>query len=314
MSPQLIRLSRRSLGRVASHGVGGAISRVPTPSLERRYADTPTRFSPRPHRCLKASSVSLFILTFGITGYAKMTAKMVSYEQNGTKLEGYLAYDDSITAKGKVPGILIFPEWWGLNDYIKSRADQLAAMGYVAFAADMYGGAQTTTEPEKARELSGQLYGKPLMAERARVALDELLKTGLADPNKIATIGFCFGGAVSLTLAYTGAPIAGVVTFHGGLIPVPADAAQKINAKFLILHGALDPMVNKEAVDKFLQSMNDAKLDFQFVEYSGALHAFTNPAADKARAAGLNGVGYNAEAATRSWEQMKMFFRELFGQ
>ncbi|MBV9130099.1 MAG: dienelactone hydrolase family protein, partial [Verrucomicrobia bacterium] len=190
----------------------------------------------------------------------------------------------------------------------------LAAMGFVAFAADMYGGGQSTTEPAKAKELAGQFYGKPLMAERAQAGLDQLLKTGLVDKDKVAAIGFCFGGSTALALAYSSAPVAGVVTFHGGLIPVPAGAAPTIRAKFLILHGALDPLVNKETVDKFLQSMNDAKLDFQFTEYSGAVHAFTNPNADKAHAAGLNGVAYNAEAATRSWNQMKMFFGELFGQ
>ena len=152
------------------------------------------------------------------------------------------------------------------------------------------------------------------MAERGQAALDQLLKTGLVDENKVAAIGFCFGGSASLALAYSGAPLAGVVTFHGGLIPAPADVAQKTKAKFLILHGALDPLVNKEAVDKFLKSMNDDKLDYQFIAYSGAVHAFSNPEADKAHAAGLDGVGYNAEAATRSWNQMKIFFGEIFGK
>jgi dienelactone hydrolase len=264
---------------------------------------------------MKAISLSLLILASSITVQAKMVTKTVSYEQNGTKLEGYLAYDDSNTDKGKVPGILVFPEWWGLDDYIKGRADQLAALGYVAFAADMYGDGQSTTEPAKAKELASQFYGKPLMMlERDQAALDQLLKTGLVDENKVAAIGFCFGGSASLVLAYSGAPLVGVVTFHGGLIPAPADVAQKTKAKFLILHGALDPLVNKEAVDKFLQSMNDDKLDYQFIAYSGAVHAFSNPNADKAHAAGLDGVGYNAEAATRSWSQMKIFFGEIFGK
>jgi dienelactone hydrolase len=133
----------------------------------------------------------------------------------------------------------------------------------------------------------------------------------MVDESKVAAIGFCFGGSISLALAYTGAPLAGVVTFHGGLIPAPADAAEKTKAKFLILHGALDPRVNKETVDGFLKSMNDGKFDFQFVEYSGAVHAFTNPGADKFH---LDGIAYNAEAATRSWNQMKIFFGEIFGQ
>jgi dienelactone hydrolase len=260
---------------------------------------------------MKAISLSLLIWASVISVHAKLVNKTVSYEQNGTKLEGYLAYDDSMTDKGKVPGVLVYPEWWGLNDYVKGRADQLAKLGYVAFAADIYGGGQSTTEPAKAKELSSQFYGKPLMAERAQAGLDQLLKTGLVDENKVAAIGFCFGGSTALALAYTGAPIVGVVTFHGGLIPAPADVAQKTKAKFLILHGALDPLVNKEAVDKFLKSMNDDKLDYQFIAYSGALHAFTNPFADKAH---VDGLGYNAEAAARSWNQMKVFFSEIFAQ
>ena len=263
---------------------------------------------------MKAISLGLLILASGMTVHAKLVSKTVNYEQNGTKLEGYLAYDDSITDKGKVPGILVLPEWWGLNDYVKGRADQLAALGYVAFAADMYGGGQSTTEPAKAKELASQLYGKPLMAERAQAGLEQLLKTGIVNESKVAAIGFCFGGSASLALAYSGAPIAGVVTFHGALIPPPTDVAEKTKAKFLILHGALDPLVNKEAVDKFLKAMNDDKLDYQFIAYSGAVHAFSNPGADKIHAAGMDGIGYNAEAATRSWNQMKVFFAEIFGQ
>src|SRR5271166_6134004 len=211
----------------------------------------------------------MLTLALSMNASAKLVTKTVSYEQIGTKLEGYLAYNDSATEKGKVPGIVVYPEWWGLNGYIKGRAEQLAKMGYVAFAADMYGAGQSTTDPAKAKEFASQFYGKPLMAERAQAALDQLLKTGLVDENKVAAIGFCFGGSTSLALAYSGAPLAGVVTFHGGLIPAPAGAAQRTKAKFLILHGALDPLVGKDAVDKFVKSMNDGKLDFQFIEYSG---------------------------------------------
>jgi len=253
---------------------------------------------------------TLLTLSAAVQLQAGLITKPVMYEHNGTKLIGYLAYDDSLTAKGKAPGVLVFPEWWGLNDYIKGRADQLAKMGYVAFAADMYGEGQTTTDPAKAKELSSKFYGNSLMAERAQAGLDQLLKTGLADESKIAAIGFCFGGAASLALAYTGAPLAGVVTFHGALPPPPAGTGEKTKAKFLILHGALDPLVDKNAVDAFLKAMDDGKFDFQFVEYSGAVHAFTNPDAGKF---GLKGLGYNAEAASRSWIQMQQFFREIFG-
>jgi dienelactone hydrolase len=260
---------------------------------------------------MKAIFCGLLSLVLSVSVHANLVTKTVNYEQNGIKLAGYLAYDDAVTGKGKAPGVVVFPEWWGLNDYIKGRADHLAKMGYVAFAADMYGDGQSTTQAAEAEKLAKQFYGKPLMAERAQLALDQLLKTGFVDESKVAAIGFCFGGSTSLALAYTGAPLAGVVTFHGGLIPPPADAAGKVKGKFLVLHGALDPRVNKEAVDSFLKSMNDGKFDFQFVEYSGAVHAFSNPDADKY---GLDGVAYNAEAAARSWNQMKVFFSEIFGQ
>jgi dienelactone hydrolase len=259
---------------------------------------------------MKAFFITLIFLSYGTSLRAGLVTKPVAYEQDGTKFTGYLAYDDSVTSKGKAPGILVFHEWWGLNDYIKGRADELAKMGYVAFAPDIYGDGQSTTDPAKAKELSSQFYGNSKMSERARLGLDQLLKTGFVDESKIAAIGFCFGGATSLTLAYTGAPILGVVTFHGALIPPTPDAAQKTKAKFLILHGAVDPLVNKESVDAFLKAMNDGKFDYEFIEYSGAVHAFTNPDADKF---GLKGIAYNAEAASRSWNQMQQFFHEIFG-
>jgi dienelactone hydrolase len=176
---------------------------------------------------MQAIFLTLLTLSAAIQLRAGLITKPVMYEHNGAKLTGYLAYDDSVTAKGKSPGVLVFHEWWGLNDYIKSRADQLAKMGYVAFAADMYGDGQSTTDPGKAEELSSQFYGNSLMPERAQAGLDQLLKTGLIDESKIAAIGFCFGGATSLALAYTGAPLAGVVTFHGALLPPPTGAGEK---------------------------------------------------------------------------------------
>jgi dienelactone hydrolase len=245
---------------------------------------------------------------------AAVVTKSVEYTQNGTKLLGYLAYDDAASPSQKRPGILTIHEWWGLNDYIKGLARQLAELGYIAFAPDMYGGGQVTSDPKKAGELAGQLYGKPLMAERAQAGLEQLLKTGLVDEAKVASIGFCFGGTASLALAYSGAPLSAVVTFHGGLIPVPVGGGQKVKAKFLIMHGGLDMLVPPSAVQTVLLAANDEKLDYQFIVYSGAVHAFSNPEADKARAAGLKGVGYNAEAAKLSWDQMKTFFTENFGK
>jgi len=242
---------------------------------------------------------------------ADLVTKTVAYEQGGAKLQSFLVYD----AQGPEPrpGVLVFPEWWGLNDYAKGRARQLAQLGYVALAVDMYGGGQATTDPKQAGALAGQFYGKPLMAERARAALDQLLQTGLVDHRRVAAIGFCFGGAVAQTLAYSGAPLAGIVSFHGSLVPAPADAATRTHARFLICHGALDPFTKPEALDAFKQSLDAAKIDYQLVIYSGAKHAFTNPDADAiAAATGLNGIGYNEPAARRSWALMRSFFDEIF--
>jgi len=246
---------------------------------------------------------------------AKIVTKPVAYEHAGVKLEGYLAYDDAkASTAAKAPGVLVVPEWWGLTDYPKSRAEQLAKLGYVAFAADMYGAGVVTGDPKKAGELAGQFYGKPLMAERARAGLDQLLKTGLVDASRVASIGYCFGGAVCQALAYSGAPLAGIVSFHGSLIPASPEAAAANHAKFLLCHGAVDPFIKPEELAAFTKSMNDGKFDYQFVSYARAIHAFTNPKADEiAKSAGLTGgIGYNAAADHRSWEHMKSFFGEIF--
>lgn len=229
---------------------------------------------------------------------------------------GYLAYDDALTAQGKRPGVLVIPEWWGLNDYAKGRARQLAGLGYVAFAADMYGGGRSTTDAKEAGGLAGPFYAGNLFVERAGAGLSQLLATGLVDDRKVAAIGYCFGGSAVQALAYAGAPLAGVVSFHGALIPVPPDAASRTKAKLLICQGEADPFVGKPARDAFLKSMDEGGFDFEYVSYSGALHAFTNPDADAmARLNGMEGkIGYNAEADRRSWAHMKLFFDEIFAE
>lgn len=264
---------------------------------------------------MKAALVGFALCASVVLAGAEIVTKPIQYQQGGTSLQGYLTYDDTLTAKGKLPGVLVIHEWWGLNDFVKGRAEELAKLGYVAFAADMYGEGQSTTDPEKAKQLATQFYDKPsLMAERAQAGLDQLLKTDLVDPSKVAAIGFCFGGSVCQVLAYSGAPLQGIVVFHGGLVPAPEGAAEKNKAKFLVLEGALDPSLKKETVEAFLKSLNDGKFDYQYLIYSGALHAFMNPDADKFHAAGLTMVAYNAEVAKRAWNQMQLFFKEIFGE
>ncbi len=264
---------------------------------------------------MKKLLLLLASLAATFAAHAKIVTKPVAYEHAGVKLEGFLAYDDEkVSSDKKAPGVLVVPEWWGLNDYAKNRARQLAQLGYVAFAADMYGAGVTANDPKKANELAGQFYGKPLMAERAQAGLDQLLAAGgLVDPARVAAIGYCFGGAVCQALAYSGAPLAGIVSFHGSLIPASPEAAAKNKAKFLICHGAVDPFSTKEQVEAFKQSLDAGKLDYQFISYAGAIHAFTNPEADKvAQATGLTGIGYNAAADQRSWAHLRGFFGEIF--
>ncbi|MBI2813186.1 MAG: dienelactone hydrolase family protein [Opitutae bacterium] len=258
-------------------------------------------------------SLAGLALGAAMTVNAKIITKPVAYEHAGVKLEGWLAYDAAkVSAAKKAPGVLVLPEWWGLTDYPKGRAEQLAKLGYVAFAADMYGAGVTTADPKKAGELAGQFYGKPLMAARAQAGLDQLLATGLVEADHLAAIGYCFGGATAQALAYSGAPLAGIVSFHGSLIPASAEAAAKNRARILICHGAVDPFISAEEIAAFMKAMNDGKFDYQFVSYAGAVHAFSNPGADQiAKATGLP-IAYHEAADRRSWGHMKGFFQEIF--
>lgn len=263
---------------------------------------------------MKSLPAFLLAVVMTVSAQAKVITKSVPYEHDGVKLQGFLAYDEKIDADTrKVPGVLVIPEWWGVNAYVKGRAEQLAKdLHCVTFVVDMYGDGMSTTDAKKAGELAGQFYGKPLMAERAQAGLNELLKDEHVDPSHVGAIGYCFGGTTALALAYSGAPVAAVVTFHGGLIPAPAGAAERSKAKFLVCHGAADPLVTKDAVDAFIKSMDEGKFDYEFISYAGALHAFTNPDADKYAAAnGMVGkIGYNATAAHRSWINMRTFLVE----
>jgi dienelactone hydrolase len=254
-------------------------------------------------------AIPFALLTAVSSADAKLVTRAVPYGDGA--FEGYLAYDDA--AKGGAPGVLLVHEWWGLNDYVKGRARQLAALGYAAFALDMYGRGVVTTDAKKASALAGALYGSPLMVARARAGLDALLATGLADPSRVAAIGYCFGGSAVQALAYSGAPVAGIVSFHGGLIPVPGGASGT-KAKILICHGAADPFVTKEQIEAFKAAMKAGGFDWEFISYPGAVHAFTNPGADDlSRTNHLAGIGYNAAADKASWGDMLDFFGRIFG-
>ncbi len=239
---------------------------------------------------------------------AELKTHMVVYKDGDVILEGYSVYDDSF--HGKRPGVLVVHQWKGLTDYEKRRADMLAKLGYNVFAADIYGkGVRPTTTAE-----AGAIAGKfkkdiPLLRSRGKAALEVLESDDLTDPKKMAAIGYCFGGTAVLELARSGADVAGVVSFHGGLsTPNPADA-RNIKGKVLALTGGDDTFVPPKEVEAFEQEMREAKVDWQVNVYGGAVHAFTdwNAGNDNSK-----GMAYNEKADHRSWEAMKLFFGEIF--
>lgn len=256
---------------------------------------------------MKKIVYTLLMLLVCLPAQAAIISKPVEYQHADTVLQGYLAYDD--TQKGRRPGVLVVHEWWGLNDYVRSRVTKLAQLGYVAFALDMYGKDVWTTDPNKAKELSGHLRGTPLLRERAAAGLEILRKHQLVDPQRIAAIGYCFGGTTVLELAYSGADLAGVVSFHGGLTTPKPEDASRIKAKILVLHGAEDAFISADAIAAFQDAMRRANTDWQMIYFGGAVHSFTNPGADRV---GMQGIAYDPKADRRSWEYMQVFFKEIF--
>ena len=240
-----------------------------------------------------------------VAAEAKVVTKSIAYDHDGQKLQGYLAWDDA--KAGPRPGVLVIHEWWGLNDYTKMRTRQLAEMGYVAFAADMYGDGKTTRDPNEAQAWASAVSSPPgMLAARSKAGLDVMRKEKVTDVERMAAIGFCFGGTTVLQLAYAGVPLKGVVTFHGGLVVPDEQQARKIRAPIVILHGAEDTFVKPETIDGMRKALDAAKVDWFMVSYAQAVHAFTNPDADSFK---IPGIGYNEKAAKRSWDEMARFFQ-----
>jgi dienelactone hydrolase len=251
---------------------------------------------------------AMLVMTTGAIGGVK--TEVVEYKEGDAVLQGYLSYDPSIA--GKRPAVLIIHDWLGVSEYQKSRAEQLAALGYIALAADIYGKGVRPANAQEASAAAGKFYAdRQLYRARARAGLDFLMGRPEADPSRVAVIGYCFGGAGALELARSGAPLKGVVTFHGSLTtPTPADA-KNIKAKILVLHGADDPYVKQEDVKAFMDEMRNAGVDWQLVQYSGAVHSFTDKRAGNDNS---KGAAYNEAADRRSWRAMRDFFDEVFAQ
>lgn len=251
----------------------------------------------------------LALMTLAATAaYSHISSEVISYTYGGKTFEGVMYYDGHVD--GRRPGVLVVHEWEGLDDYAKRRAEELAGLGYVAFAVDMYGKGVRPANQAEAGKFSGALKkDRPEMRGRINAALETLKKSKMVDPDRVAAMGYCFGGTVALELARSGAPVRGVISFHGGLdSPTPADAA-KIKGQVLVLHGADDPNVPPAQVAAFQEEMRKGKVNWELVAYGNAVHGFTNP---------KNGndpskpVAYNPLADKRSWEAMKDFFTEIF--
>lgn len=259
--------------------------------------------------------IALALLVFGMfamfaaSARADVKVEVVEYKHGDTALKGYLAYNPEI--KGKRPGILVIHEWWGVNDYAQSRAKQLAEMGYIAFACDMYGGGATTTDPKQAGEMAGKVRkDTKVWRERAAAGLRVLTDNPNVDATKLGAIGYCFGGTTALQMACAGQDLKAVVSFHGSLFTPTAEEAKAIKGKVLVCNGAADTFITAEDRDGFVKALEGARVDYVFVDYAGAVHAFTNPDAGKA---GMKGVAYDEKADKRSWAHMKQMFDEALG-
>jgi dienelactone hydrolase len=234
----------------------------------------------------------------------------VTYSADTVTMNGYIAYDSSNT--NRRPVVLIVHEWWGLNDYTRSRARQLAELGYLAMAVDMYGNGKQADNPELAGQLATPFYTNPGMAKsRFDAALEMVKKMPQADTSQVAAIGYCFGGTQVLNMAKLGSPLAGVVSFHGGLAGVPADKAL-LKAAILVCHGEADSFVPAADVAQFKKQMDSIGADYTFKAYANATHAFTNPAATENGKKFKMPIEYNAAADSASWNDMKAFFGKIF--
>ncbi|TAN41147.1 MAG: dienelactone hydrolase family protein [Nitrospirae bacterium] len=241
----------------------------------------------------------------------KAVGKEVEYSADGVMMKGYLA--DNPKLKGKRPGVLVVHEWWGHNDYARKRARMLARMGYTALAVDMYGDGKQANHPDDAGKFSSELMKNADTAKtRFMAALEFLKKQPTVDPDNIAAIGYCFGGGVVLNMARQGVDLRGVASFHGSLAAVKKAEPGTVKARVLVLHGADDSFVKPEQIAAFKQEMKDAGVKFQFVEYPGAIHSFTNPDADKYAKEFNLPLGYNEAADKKSWKELRYFLRTVF--
>ena len=247
-----------------------------------------------------------FISCTGVLAASTIHSEPILYRVGETELVGYLAYDAS--SSDPRPGVLVVHEWWGLNDYAKYRANALAKAGYIAMALDMYGEGKKTEHPSEAGAWATRVgQNKELALERFVRAMKILNDHPLSSPDQVAAIGYCFGGGVVLSMAQRDVGLKGVVSFHGSLNIEEVNTTP--SSKILVCHGSEDSMVTVEQINLFQKHLTTISADWQFIQYGGAKHSFTNP---KAHQHGIPALAYSASADSRSWQAMLTFLSELF--
>jgi len=268
---------------------------------------SPAGFSARLgyHSIMKTLSL-IALLAGTLATQAAIHTETVEYKHGDVTLEGHLAYDNAINTTR--PAVLISHQWKGLSDYEKKRAEMLAKLGYVVFAVDIYGKGIRPKDAATASAEAGKYKGdRALLRERVNAGLETLRKQKFVDPKRIAAIGYCFGGTTVIELARSGADVAGVVSFHGALDSPKPEDGKNIKCKVLALHGADDPFVPEKDIAAFESEMRNAGVDWQLINYGGAVHSFTDWNADGS----MKGAKYDKRADERSWEDMKQFFVEI---
>ena len=255
------------------------------------------------------------LLTLVLSACAGMGAKPsavkeepVTYRDGNTTLKGFIVYDES--RQGRRPGILVIHEWWGITPHVRGEARRFAEQGYTAFVVDMYGDARTADNPKDAGKLAGSVIKNPsVMESRFNSARAELAKHRTVDGSRIGASGYCFGGAVALNMARAGADLAAVATFHGGLY-TNTPAPKAIKPKILVLNGAADPLVKPDQIAAFKRDMDAAKADYRFINYPGALHAFTNPEATELGKKFNLPIAYDPKVDRQAKAEAARFFAE----
>lgn len=240
--------------------------------------------------------------------------KVIEYQCRGEVFKGYLAHDSS--KKGPKPAVIIAHAWRGNDAFARKKAEDLAKMGYVGFAADLYGGGKTATNDDEAFALMSPLFvDRELLRERINAGFNTMAKESIVDKERLGAIGFCFGGLAAIELFKSGAKLRGVVSFHGllgthlsSVEAVTVPLAPKLHGSILVLHGYLDPLVSKEDIQNFQTEMSKAGVDWQMHIYGSATHAFTNPEAHSPE----KGLQHHAATEKRAFQSMTNFFNEVF--